>query len=304
MAFYPIPDESETLGLIFLSLLSAGAILTTLLLLVIVFSPHLHRHATWLNFAFSWVVFSLSYIILYIGGKTKGSEPAFSLCLGQASMIYAAPVLCGSTAFALILQIWFDQRSKMCPDPPRPHLVRTSCLIIGPWLVSIGVFVEALVLGLKTPDEVARMGNFAYCVIKTTIPGHISAFTIVGILILSVVFQVMIARGFYKHYRKMENDYRARFSASVMLRLSVFTLVVLGTVGVLMMFSSDGLNRKIVDGLIAPLPLVLFCIFGLQRDVLQVVLCRGRPVAPRIGNTPEPANMSDMSDMSSVIDIT
>jgi len=301
MAFYPIPDESETLGLVFLSLLSAGVILTTVLLLVIIFSPYLHRHATWLNFAFSWVVFSLSYIILYISGKTKGPQPAFSLCLGQASMIYAAPVLSGSTAFALILQIWFDQRSKMCPDPPRPHLFRTTCLIIGPWLAAIGVFVEALVLGLMTPDEVARMGNFSYCVIKTTIPGHISAFTIVGILILSVIFQVIIARGFYKHYRKMENDYRARFSTGVMLRLAVFTVVVLGSVGVLMMFSSDGLNRNIVDGLIAPLPLVLFCIFGLQRDVVQVVLCRGRPVAPRIGNTPEPAVMSDLS---SVIDIT
>jgi hypothetical protein len=38
-------------------------------------------------------------------------------------------------------------------------------------------------------------------------------------------------RTFYKHYKAMEHDFRARFPLGVMIRLAIFSLVVLTAVG-------------------------------------------------------------------------
>jgi hypothetical protein len=104
-----MPNENSSTATVFLSLLSAGAGLMFFLLLVVLVSPQIQRHPTWLSFCitceFSWsssrlclfgaagIVFPLSYILLYIFGKARGPEPPFSLCLTQAALIYAAPVL-------------------------------------------------------------------------------------------------------------------------------------------------------------------------------------------------------------------
>jgi hypothetical protein len=47
---YPVPDEDVITARVFLSLLSAGAGLMSILLLVVIVSPQIHRHPTWLNF--------------------------------------------------------------------------------------------------------------------------------------------------------------------------------------------------------------------------------------------------------------
>jgi hypothetical protein len=88
--------------------------------------------------------------------------------------------------------------------------------------------------------------------------------------ILSSFDLVAVARSFVKHSRQMEKDYRASFPTDAMIRLAVFTLVVLCIVGcvssrspclsrlimetfsVVMSFSKSDLNRNVVDGAISP----------------------------------------------------
>jgi hypothetical protein len=50
IADYETPEESMPLAYLFLSLLSAGAIFMTILLIVVVVSPRVHRHPTWISF--------------------------------------------------------------------------------------------------------------------------------------------------------------------------------------------------------------------------------------------------------------
>jgi hypothetical protein len=80
------------LATVFLAMLSAGAFLMALLLLI-VFVRGVRRHPVWINFSCTFVVFGMSYILLYICGMAQGQEPPFFLCLTQAALIYAVPVL-------------------------------------------------------------------------------------------------------------------------------------------------------------------------------------------------------------------
>jgi dipeptide/tripeptide permease len=73
-------------------MLSAGAALMSLLL-ILVLVRGIRRHPVWINFALTWIIFGISYILLYICGQAHGPEPSLSLCLSQAALVYAAPVL-------------------------------------------------------------------------------------------------------------------------------------------------------------------------------------------------------------------
>lgn len=49
------------------------------------------HHTAWFSFMFSWVLFTLSYLLLFISGRLKNTP--FGLCLVQSALTYAAPTL-------------------------------------------------------------------------------------------------------------------------------------------------------------------------------------------------------------------
>lgn len=51
------------------------------------------RLSTWYTFCFSWVVSSFSYCLLCFFGQQTGADPDPLLCVFQAALIYAAPIL-------------------------------------------------------------------------------------------------------------------------------------------------------------------------------------------------------------------
>ncbi len=54
-------------------------------------STEIYRLRTWFALMIAGLVYSVSFFLIV--GRQFGEEPAFGLCLLQASMIYGAPVL-------------------------------------------------------------------------------------------------------------------------------------------------------------------------------------------------------------------
>lgn len=96
----------------FLVLQSIGGLGHVVMLATIYLSPKVTRSPTWVNFSITWIVYVVSYILLYVltpppdlyytlnrayralaGQETKAAGPTFPLCLAQASLVYGAPVL-------------------------------------------------------------------------------------------------------------------------------------------------------------------------------------------------------------------
>jgi len=63
-----------------------GAVFFTALL-----SPDVRRTATWFSMIAPWMISALSYFLIV--GQQIGSDPGFGICLTQAGLVYAAPVL-------------------------------------------------------------------------------------------------------------------------------------------------------------------------------------------------------------------
>lgn len=87
------PSASGTIQLIgvfnaltIMGFLSLGAVLLTALL-----SSNVRRIPTWYSLFATWMVFAFSYFLLV--GQQIGPDPGFGICLTQAGLVYAAPVL-------------------------------------------------------------------------------------------------------------------------------------------------------------------------------------------------------------------
>jgi hypothetical protein len=68
----------------------AGSII---LLLTAVWSPTVKRQPAWLSLMLSNALVTVSYSLLFFFGYKSVREPPFGLCVTQAALGYAAPVL-------------------------------------------------------------------------------------------------------------------------------------------------------------------------------------------------------------------
>jgi len=86
------PNLTRTLVIIFDALNLFSAITLSTVLLIAWFSIRIRRVSTWYLYIFSWDVYSLGYLLI-LGYQAGGTMPVKGLCLFQAAMIYATPVL-------------------------------------------------------------------------------------------------------------------------------------------------------------------------------------------------------------------
>ncbi|KAF8896323.1 hypothetical protein BD779DRAFT_1466301 [Infundibulicybe gibba] len=82
------------LGLVLMAMTLAPALLDTL---------HVHRSKSWCGQIVAWMVYSGGFLILY--GRQDGPDPPFGICVFQAAMIYAAPVMLSSALFSSKLSL-------------------------------------------------------------------------------------------------------------------------------------------------------------------------------------------------------
>jgi len=145
-----------------------GAILFTALL-----SSNVRRTPTWFGLIASWMVFTLSNFLIV--GQQIGPDPGFWICLTQAGLIYAAPVLCGFCGVAFILQLYFTvsnifKAAQICTK-------RVCFLLLAPPILYALIFAEVLVQGLLNPKLVQRDETGMYCHLTSKMAPIITGFT-------------------------------------------------------------------------------------------------------------------------------
>lgn len=87
-----------------LQLLGTGGFILVMLLTELLERENA-RHPAWWSFCASWVVFGVSYSILFLAGMQFSPHLDQTLCIVQAGLSYAAPLLVAHTTLALIVQV-------------------------------------------------------------------------------------------------------------------------------------------------------------------------------------------------------
>ncbi|OBZ66316.1 hypothetical protein A0H81_13851 [Grifola frondosa] len=250
-------DQQHAELKVFLTFQFLGGAGLLAVLLTAIFDPKIYRHFTWLNFCITWIIYSISYTLLAFTGKQTSPEPpAYPLCLAQASLIYAAPVLVASSTFALVLQLWFTLSSALSPpvkgnDRGGRYWIRNALLLVLPYVAWFAVVIAILVVGSTHPDTVRRAGGLVYCVINTGTPGNIVAIFVAAVMFVMIIFDIYIGVVLYRNWRA--------------LRVSSVSLLLAARSSSLSAVSYFAGNT-----IIALMPFIAFLVFGTQRDILRV----------------------------------
>ncbi|KAI0715780.1 hypothetical protein C8T65DRAFT_138680 [Cerioporus squamosus] len=270
------PPQDLTEVKVFLAFQITGGVGLLAVLLTALFAPKVYRHFTWLNFCITWLIYCVSYILLaFTGSQTSPKPPSYPICLTQASLIYAAPVLVAMSTFSLVLQLWFTLSNAM--QPPKMKTTRRDCfrntiLLVGPYIAWLGFVIAILVIGTLHPNSVARAGHFVYCTIDGGKAGNVTAIVVAVILLVMVGLDIYIATVLYKNWRALRgSDRPGQLPFSLIVRVAIFSFVCVVGIGCAFVFLSN-VSYFAGNIIIALMPLIAFLVFGTQKDIVDVWL--------------------------------
>ncbi|EIW57153.1 uncharacterized protein TRAVEDRAFT_48204 [Trametes versicolor FP-101664 SS1] len=269
-----ISQDQEHVELkIFLAFQFTGAIGLLAVLVTALFAPKVYRHFTWLNFCITWLIYCISYTLLaFSGQQTRAAAPDFPLCLTQACLIYAAPVLVSMSTFSLVLQLYFTLRNALRPpkQATQGNYLRNAFLLLAPYIAWLGFAVAILVVGTKNPHAVQRAGGLVYCTIKTAPPGNVTAICVAVILLVMVGLDIYIGTVLYRNWRALRgSDHPGAIPFSLIVRVSIFSFFCIVGIGCAFVFLSN-VSFFAGNTIIALMPLIAFLVFGTQRDIINV----------------------------------
>lgn len=267
---------------LFLSLQLFGFIGASLLLLLVASSKTIKRYSTWFSFCISWIISSFSYLFLFIAGQQMEAIPNHAVCLIQACLVYAAPVLTGLTALSVALQIWHRVSSVL--EGSKESRIRTIHLLIVPYVAFVSVFIAALVVGIQDPLAVQKESGM-YCGIINGVPGRITASLVMCSMIAVFTFGVLTSIQLFKNWRVireiqlMDTAYTSKWSLTLIFRFGIFAVAALVSVILGIVFLAQvGDSQDPANIALACLPVAFTLIFGSQPDVLRVLaFWRGPP---------------------------
>jgi len=255
------------LNLTIYGLQSLGFILLFALLLTIFLSKKVKRHPVFINFLCTWVVYSGLQSFIDVGFLIA-DKLAVARVL-QDSLHMTAQV----STLNLVIHLWCTMRAALHVESAPTERLRTLLLVVSPYLVSLiplGEFNQGT-LGL-------RMELFV-------------DYAEVSLLVLTVLWDVILLIMFWRRRRILRLAKLPEvMSLSLLTRILVFGLYRL-VVGVLVL-TDELLQRRfhqflaskkhpalfhlllriedasdVIESLYA---LLIFCLLGLQRDILQI----------------------------------
>jgi hypothetical protein len=128
-----------------------------------------------------------------------------------------------------------------------------ALLIACPYILWIAIILHALEHSLSNRRFVTRLGASEYCVIRTGMPGRISAALVILLTLHTLLFQGLIARmlvlgmGRRRDFdnepvyyidkngilsmTEDNNDNRNKGNVSLMIRMAVFNTIIIGVIG-------------------------------------------------------------------------
>jgi len=239
-----------------------------------VLSAQIKRVSTWYIFMGGWVLWCISFSLLF--GNQENGCPAYWFCLLQAALIYAGPPANACATLAILLELYFSMKTTLNGlDNPR---WRTIVLTVAPPATYLVIFLEALVYGLVNPGVVKRDVSGMYCGITSGLPAKISA-SLVGIFsVTMLIYQGLTFTVLYRNwlaFRRLQvSPKNKNLSLSMIIRVSVYSFLPILALGLsveaVILTTSSGLAQIAT----ATLPGLAALIFGSQKDILSVFSCQ------------------------------
>ncbi|KAJ7773340.1 hypothetical protein B0H16DRAFT_146430 [Mycena metata] len=262
--------QSFTLLAIFNFLEIFGFLSLAIIVLTAWLSPMVRRTSAWYSFMLSWMFFCLSYFL--IAGQQVGAEPSFEICVTQAALIYAAPVLTSCVSLAFLLQLHSTASSVLRSGSV--SRIRTTTIQIFPFTVHFIVFIETLTLGLSNRPEVARDISGMFCHLTNSLQAKLTATVVILAMLTMLVYEGLTVALLYRNWTAFKR-LRVRSNDAILLPLMIRVTVFSFLPMVAMMISSLAFlpSSPIAEGklhiIVAFLPAAAAIIFGTQHDILN-----------------------------------
>ncbi|KAH6913020.1 hypothetical protein BKA70DRAFT_1422568 [Coprinopsis sp. MPI-PUGE-AT-0042] len=155
------------------------------------------------------VVSYASYSILFFFGYKSVREPPFGLCVTQAALGYAAPVLMAGTTLPLVVtvrpfplfsnkiaisikcQAFYNVKARISGTAVIRQTSATALMgrqIIGfPYILHGTMFIACLIIGLANPTTVRRDDGF-YCTFIVREPARTTAGIVIVLVVIAICF--------------------------------------------------------------------------------------------------------------------
>ncbi|KAJ7126934.1 hypothetical protein C8R44DRAFT_108676 [Mycena epipterygia] len=156
--------ESYTSIVIFNFLAAGGFVLLLATLLPAMLSPSIHRSKTWFSMIVSWIIYALSYLLIF--GHQLGPEPPRGVCVLQMVFIYASPPLTATSGLAFIIDTHLRISGALFTNKGDHRYTKT--LLLVPWVLFAVVGGEALLV-VHDFTTIQRNPNHMYCHSTTSV---------------------------------------------------------------------------------------------------------------------------------------
>jgi len=226
------------------------------------------RHATFFNFCFAWIIFCISYSLMYLAGQKGARPPDHALCVAQSALVYSAPLLASSATITLVTHLMINILMVLAtsPDKIRSSLISVA-LVIFPWVIWMAVFVGVLFFGINHATLVQLSPNGTFCVLaESNLPKLTSIWATIACTVL-VAEEVIIGILLYRH-RDVFSGVSQSFTMAI--RMGIFSILGLAGIGVALVYTITKHRGIQFDILIAAISPAAAIIFGSQKDILRV----------------------------------
>jgi len=242
-----------------------------ILLAIILLSNKVHRHPTFVNLCFGFIIIGCSSSVLLYAGKISGPEPSKMLCLFQASMLYGVPAFAPLLALMLVLQMFLVVRDAVNKQVSQgPHTIRLWAMLIAPYVALLISILATAIVGASNPDDVSRNRRYFYCSVKSNLlSGTIAAVGAV-FLFATVVLEIWTLVMLYKNWRSTRHPGGVGVELSLPIRVMAFGLYVILAMS-LSLLSVNAPNSPVPDLVIACAATVTILIFGTQPDIIRAL---------------------------------
>lgn len=248
-----------------LQLLGAGGLI--LVVLTAVFCKHIKRWPTWYSFCFSWIISSLSYSLLTIGGQQYQDPPNATLCLIQAAGIYASPPLTTCATLSMIIHVLLRLRfakSESSVDESGNETI--AILVLAPYCVWAVIAIGFSLFTIPNIQTLAVSSTGTYCNSTDRIWPQM-VFTVVVIsAILIVIIQAYLGYFIYRN-SDLSLDNGHLFATAI--RALTFGSIGILTLIVALVYATRDTRQRGFDIVLATFPNLALLTFGTQTDLLD-----------------------------------
>ncbi|KAF9463535.1 hypothetical protein BDZ94DRAFT_1308650 [Collybia nuda] len=236
------------------------------------FSSRVKRSTIWFSTLISWLMYSVSYLLL-LGRQIGPANPPLGLCIFQASLIYATTPLCAVATACLVVDFFHDVFIVQIKGK-RIGRRTAKTLVLLPWIIGLVVCVETI-LCVQNMKTASRDVNHFYCHIDNRVPTltNITVIFLCGVFTVPVgVYTAIILHRNWTAFKRMSRE-KAHIALFTFFRLTLFTALVSFAMGIsVFTATSQGDFTPDVSILLTTLPTFSALCLGTQRDIIGVWL--------------------------------